>query len=177
MEKNYILCYKNQGIHWYPFHPTFLWKINFTLVRRLISDLIWDISGHWNRSDGRDFREKRIVFPRFLTPYNVFSYLFFFHKLQIHIQKIIETPAVAARWLQKKGKKPTDDDAERIYSKSLTATLDVLPNNSHLIRGNYYHYCWLNITKMNALLSFLMEIFDCVLKTSKFSPSAKFTLF
>merc|ERR1712018_885331 len=56
------------------------------------------------------------------------------HK-RIHIQKIIETPAVAARWLQKKGKKPTDDDAERIYSKSLTATLDVLPNNSHLIRG------------------------------------------
>merc|ERR1712110_681358 len=53
------------------------------------------------------------------------------HK-RIHIQKIVETPAVAARWLQKK---PTDDDAERIYSKSLTATLDVLPNNSHLIRG------------------------------------------
>jgi len=56
------------------------------------------------------------------------------HK-RIHIQKIIETPAVASRWLQKKGKKPTDADAERIYSKSLTATLDVLPNNSHLIRG------------------------------------------
>merc|ERR1712184_149162 len=53
------------------------------------------------------------------------------HK-RIHIQKIVETPAVAARWLQKK---PTDDDAERIYSKSLTASLDVLPNNSHLIRG------------------------------------------
>ena len=62
---------------------------------------------------------------------------FFIYELQIHIQKIVETPAVAARWLQKKGKKPTDDDAERIYSKSLTATLDVLPNNSHLIRGNY----------------------------------------
>merc|ERR1711983_394749 len=56
------------------------------------------------------------------------------HK-RIHIQKIIETPAVASRWLQKKGKKPTDADAERIYSQSLTATLDVLPNNSHLIRG------------------------------------------
>merc|ERR1712203_229216 len=56
------------------------------------------------------------------------------HK-RIHIQKIIETPAVAERWTQNKGKKPTDDDAERIYSKSLTATLDVLPNNSHMIRG------------------------------------------
>merc|ERR1712193_431021 len=35
----------------------------------------------------------------------------------------------------KKGQAPTSDDAERIYSKSLSATLDVLPNNSHLIRG------------------------------------------
>merc|ERR1712079_366865 len=57
------------------------------------------------------------------------------HK-RLHIQAIIQTPAVAERWTQKKGKKPTDDDAERIYSKSLTATLDVLPNNSHMIRGN-----------------------------------------
>ena len=65
-----ILCYKNQGIHWYHCNPTFLWKINFTLVRRLISALIWDISGLWNRSDSRDFREKRIVISRFLTPYN-----------------------------------------------------------------------------------------------------------
>jgi len=56
------------------------------------------------------------------------------HK-RLHIQAIIHTPAVAERWIQKKGKKPTDDDAERIYSKSLTATLDVLPNNSHMIRG------------------------------------------
>merc|ERR1712018_246328 len=56
------------------------------------------------------------------------------HK-RIHIQKIIETPAVAERWFKKKGKKPTDADAERIYSQSLTATLEVLPNNSHLIRG------------------------------------------
>ena len=64
-----ILCYKNEGIHWYPCHPTFLWKINFTLVWRLISALIRDISGQWNRSHGRDFREKRIVFSRFLTPY------------------------------------------------------------------------------------------------------------
>ena len=64
-----ILCYKNQGIHWYPCHPTFLWKINFTLVWRLISALIWDISGKWNHSDSRDFREKRIVFLRFLMPY------------------------------------------------------------------------------------------------------------
>merc|ERR1712083_1090797 len=34
-----------------------------------------------------------------------------------------------------KGKSFTDDDAERIYSKSLSATLDVLYTNSHLIRG------------------------------------------
>merc|ERR1712018_444163 len=40
------------------------------------------------------------------------------HK-RIHIRKILQTPAVASRWLQKKGKKPTDADAERIYSKSL----------------------------------------------------------
>ena len=64
-----ILFYKNQGIHWYPCHPTFLWKFNFTLVQRLISALIWDISGLWNPSDGRDFREKRIDMSRFLTPY------------------------------------------------------------------------------------------------------------
>ena len=64
-----ILCYKNQGIHWYPCHPTFLWKINFTLVWRLISALIWDISGQWNRSNGRDFREKLIDISRFLALY------------------------------------------------------------------------------------------------------------
>ena len=51
-----ILCYKNQGIH-------------STLVQRLISALIWDISGLWNRSDSRDYREKRIAISRFLTPY------------------------------------------------------------------------------------------------------------
>merc|ERR1712165_259362 len=56
------------------------------------------------------------------------------HK-RIHIQKICDTPAVTQRWQEKKGQAPTSDDAERIYSKSLSATLDVLPNNSHLIRG------------------------------------------
>ena len=64
-----ILCYRNQGIHWYPCHPTSLWKINFRLVWRLISALIWDISGLGNRSDGRDFREKRTDTSRFLTLY------------------------------------------------------------------------------------------------------------
>ena len=64
-----ILCYENQGIHWYHCNPTFLWQINFRLVRRLISALIWDISGLWNRSDGRDFREKRIDISRFLALY------------------------------------------------------------------------------------------------------------
>ena len=64
-----ILCYKNQGIHWYHCNPTFLRQINFTLVRRLISALNWDISGLWNRSDGRDFREKRIDISRFLALY------------------------------------------------------------------------------------------------------------
>ena len=64
-----ILCYKNQGIHWYHCNPTFLWQINFTLVRRLISALIWDISRLWNRSDGQDFREKRIDISRFLALY------------------------------------------------------------------------------------------------------------
>ena len=53
-----------------PSYPTFLWKINFTLVRRLNSALIWDISGQWyHYSDGQDFREKRIVFSRFLSLY------------------------------------------------------------------------------------------------------------
>jgi len=56
------------------------------------------------------------------------------HK-RIHIQRICDTPAVTQRWLEKKGQAPTSDDAERIYSKSLSATLDVLPHNSHLIRG------------------------------------------
>ena len=39
------------------------------LVRRLISALIWDISGLRNRSDGRDFKEKRIDISRFLALY------------------------------------------------------------------------------------------------------------
>ena len=33
------------------------------------------------------------------------------------------------------GKPPTDDDAERIYSNSLSATLDMLPSNSRMIKG------------------------------------------
>ena len=33
--------------------------------------LIWDISGLWNRSHGRDYREKRIVISRFLVLYTV----------------------------------------------------------------------------------------------------------
>ena len=73
-----ILCYKNQGIHWYHCNPTFLWQINFRLVRRLISALIWDISGLWNRSDGRDYREKRIVISRFLVLYNRLEYLLWY---------------------------------------------------------------------------------------------------
>ena len=64
-----ILCYKNQGIHWYHCNPTFLWQINFRLVWRLISALIWDISGLWNRSDCRNYREKRIAISRFLALY------------------------------------------------------------------------------------------------------------
>ena len=67
-----ILCYKNQGIHWYHCNPTFLWQINFRLVRRLISALIWDISGLWNRSDSRDYREKRIAISRFLALYIIY---------------------------------------------------------------------------------------------------------
>ena len=67
MLKSYVI---KIGIHWYHCNPTFLWKINFTLVRRLIPALIWDISGLWNRSDGRDFREKRIDISRFLALYN-----------------------------------------------------------------------------------------------------------
>ena len=72
--------HKNVGCQWYQWIPDFynikFWgnfyeKINFRLVRTLISALIWDISGLWNRSDGQDFREKRIVFSRFLTPYYV----------------------------------------------------------------------------------------------------------
>ena len=69
-----MLCYKNQGIHWYPCHPTFLWTINFRLEWRLISAFIWDISGLGNPSDGRDFREILIDMSRFLTPY-IFIYL------------------------------------------------------------------------------------------------------
>merc|ERR1712200_13227 len=42
------------------------------------------------------------------------------HK-RIHIQKICDTPAVTQRWQEKKGQAPTSDDAERIYSKSLSA--------------------------------------------------------
>ena len=67
-----ILCYKNQEIHWYHCNPTFLWKINFRLVWRLISALIWNISGLWTCSDCRDYR---IVISRFLAPYLHIYYL------------------------------------------------------------------------------------------------------
>ena len=58
---------------------------------------------------------------------------FFF--FQIHIQTMLEMDSVRLRWKEKKGRAPTADDAERIYQKSLAATLDVLPNNSHVISG------------------------------------------
>ena len=76
---------------------------------------------------------------------------------QLHIQAICRNPEVSARWTAKHGKNifgdcvqfkielmipkfilgkaPTDDDAERIYSKSLSATLDMLPSNSKMIKG------------------------------------------
>lgn len=76
---------------------------------------------------------------------------------QLHIQAICRNPEVSTRWTAKHGKKnfgdfvkikkvmmtpkfivgkpPTDDDAERIYSKSLSATLDMLPSNSKMIKG------------------------------------------
>merc|ERR1712121_546969 len=56
------------------------------------------------------------------------------HK-RLHIQRICQLPEVRKRWTDKKGSPPTDDDAERIYSKSLTATLELLPANSKMIRG------------------------------------------
>ena len=55
--------------------------------------------------------------------------------VQLHIQRICQLPEVRKRWTDKKGSPPTDDDAERIYSKSLTATLDLLPANSKMIKG------------------------------------------
>merc|ERR1712079_458756 len=56
------------------------------------------------------------------------------HK-RLHIQRICQLPEVRRRWTEKRGTPPTDDDAERIYSKSLSATLDLLPSNSKMIRG------------------------------------------
>merc|ERR1712154_624349 len=56
------------------------------------------------------------------------------HK-RLHIQRICQLPEVKRRWTEKKGSPPTDDYAERIYSKSLTATLDLLPSNSRVIQG------------------------------------------
>jgi len=56
------------------------------------------------------------------------------HK-RLHIQRICQLPEVKRRWTEKRGTPPTDDDAERIYSKSLSATLDLLPSNSKMIRG------------------------------------------
>jgi hypothetical protein len=48
---------------------------------------------------------------------------------------VLELPSVIQRWTEKKGTAPTTEDIERIYNKSLTATLDVLPANSHVIEG------------------------------------------
>ena len=59
-------------------------------------------------------------------------------RLQIHIQTMLEMASVRLRWKEKKGRLPTADDAERIYQKSLAATLDVLPNNSHVIKGLHF---------------------------------------
>jgi hypothetical protein len=59
---------------------------------------------------------------------------------QIHIQKVLELPSVIQRWTEKKGTAPTKEDIERIYNKSLTATLDVLPANSHVIEGKKGHF-------------------------------------
>jgi len=56
------------------------------------------------------------------------------HK-RLHIQRICQLPEVRERWTKAKGKAPNMEDAERIYSKSLTATLDLLPANSKMIRG------------------------------------------
>jgi len=56
------------------------------------------------------------------------------HK-RLHIQAICRNSEVAARWTAKHGKPPTDDDAERIYSNSLSATLDMLPSCSKMIKG------------------------------------------
>lgn len=56
------------------------------------------------------------------------------HK-RLHIQAICRNSEVSARWTAKHGKPPTDDDAERIYSKSLSATLDMLSSNSKMIKG------------------------------------------
>ena len=103
-----ILCYKNQGIHWYHCNPTFLWKIN-ALVRRQISALIWVISGLWNRSDDRDYREKGIVISRFLALYlkisrklwNAPQWLFMMHYgNQCHPSKLmIYTNCACRKWL------------------------------------------------------------------------------
>merc|ERR1711917_150206 len=56
------------------------------------------------------------------------------HK-RLHIQAICRNPEVKKRWTEKHGKPHTDDDAERIYSNSLSATLDLLPSNSKMIKG------------------------------------------
>lgn len=56
------------------------------------------------------------------------------HK-RLHIQAICNLPEVQERWRLKHGVLPTADDAERIYSKSLDATLDLLPANSKMISG------------------------------------------
>merc|ERR1712215_48445 len=56
------------------------------------------------------------------------------HK-RLHIQRICQVPDVRRRWIEKKGAAPTDEDAEKIYSKSLTATLKWLPSNPKMIKG------------------------------------------
>ncbi|XP_023320234.1 uncharacterized protein LOC111695235 [Eurytemora carolleeae] len=56
------------------------------------------------------------------------------HK-RLHIQRILAIPEVKERWNLKHGSYPTNQDAERIYEKSLDATLDLLPANSKMIRG------------------------------------------
>ena len=47
--------------------PHEIWILSLMRIYSMYG--IWDIYGQLNRSEGRDFREKRIVFSRFLTIY------------------------------------------------------------------------------------------------------------
>ena len=88
----------------------------------------------------------------------------------LHIKKILEIPEVNKRWLQIKGNKPTDNDAQNIFNDFVPMQLECLPKYSTLIHGvpetinrlrNDYNI------KIGSTTGFTKKMVDVLLEKSK----------